>query len=427
MVANPGAFRSLIEPSVTSGFNGRKSYALENGSGILYPSGSSYPTVYDNLRAAGYEVCLSNLSVGSLSFVEHIAGRYQTRPASSTAVYERRKPIGPDDLGDWGSFCVADGFLWYCSKGNTRVAVLDNAGAPLFSGDGVAIPHMLDYIITKGNRATAASVTLAKAKFTGSISGNTLTVSAVASGALAVGQYITDGGSSTLSNAYITALGTGAGGTGTYTLSQSLTVASTTLYGSTPGDVSTDGGCEWTCVNNHRASGILANTLVRELYSVGGGWDPLGLVRRILREVQRLFSSGCSRVIVEICNGQADVGNSASDYQTVLEDMVAMLRGHGAEVGIGLSTFTRGGNTTQWNTLQTGRASALATYASDPRVFAAANLYNLMGTTEGSNGLTFNTGGFGFSNDGVHLNAAAQIVAGGHRSTPILNQLALAL
>lgn len=71
------------------------------------------------------------------------------------------------------------------------------------------------------------------ASFTGSISGTTLTVSAVASGTLAVGQLIVGAGVSASppgSNAtYITALGTGTGGVGTYTVSVSQTVSSTAL------------------------------------------------------------------------------------------------------------------------------------------------------------------------------------------------------
>lgn len=65
--------------------------------------------------------------------------------------------------------------------------------------------------------------------FTGSISGTTLTVSAVASGSLAVGSVISGGG--TLPATVITALGTGTGGTGTYTVAMSQTVGSGSLTG----------------------------------------------------------------------------------------------------------------------------------------------------------------------------------------------------
>lgn len=60
--------------------------------------------------------------------------------------------------------------------------------------------------------------------FTGAISGVTLTVSAVASGTLAVGQTVYGAGVTAATT--ITALGTGTGGTGTYTVSASQTVSS---------------------------------------------------------------------------------------------------------------------------------------------------------------------------------------------------------
>jgi hypothetical protein len=65
------------------------------------------------------------------------------------------------------------------------------------------------------------------AEFTGSISGTTLTVSAVASGTIKVGVGIT--GTGVTAGTTITALGTGSGGTGTYTVSASQTVSSTTI------------------------------------------------------------------------------------------------------------------------------------------------------------------------------------------------------
>ncbi len=63
--------------------------------------------------------------------------------------------------------------------------------------------------------------------FTGSISGTTLTVSAVASGVLAPYQILN--GSEFIPGTYITALGTGTGGTGTYTLSQPQTISSQSM------------------------------------------------------------------------------------------------------------------------------------------------------------------------------------------------------
>lgn len=62
---------------------------------------------------------------------------------------------------------------------------------------------------------------------TGSISGTTLTVTAVTSGALRVGLALS--GTGITAGTTITALGTGTGGAGTYTVSASQTVSSTTI------------------------------------------------------------------------------------------------------------------------------------------------------------------------------------------------------
>ena len=71
-----------------------------------------------------------------------------------------------------------------------------------------------------------------QAVVTGSISGSTLTVSAVTSGTLYVGQTIS--GTGVTAGTTITALGTGTGGTGTYTVSAAQTVASTAITAGDP-------------------------------------------------------------------------------------------------------------------------------------------------------------------------------------------------
>ena len=68
--------------------------------------------------------------------------------------------------------------------------------------------------------------------FTASISGTTMTVSAVATGTVLVGATITGTGVTT--GTRIVSAGTGTGGTGTYTVSASQTVSSTTITGSSP-------------------------------------------------------------------------------------------------------------------------------------------------------------------------------------------------
>jgi len=65
--------------------------------------------------------------------------------------------------------------------------------------------------------------------FTGSMSSTTLTVTALLQGApIVIGMYVD--GSSVTDGTYITGYGTGTGGIGTYTINQSVTASSTTMY-----------------------------------------------------------------------------------------------------------------------------------------------------------------------------------------------------
>jgi hypothetical protein len=65
--------------------------------------------------------------------------------------------------------------------------------------------------------------------FTGSMSSTTLTVTALLQGApIVIGMYVD--GSSVTDGTYITGFGTGTGGIGTYTINQSVTASSTTMY-----------------------------------------------------------------------------------------------------------------------------------------------------------------------------------------------------
>tara|TARA_R110000822_G_scaffold143954_3_gene282467 strand:+ start:7900 stop:8853 length:954 start_codon:yes stop_codon:yes gene_type:complete len=77
---------------------------------------------------------------------------------------------------------------------------------------------------------------------TGSIAGTTLTIATAASGQLRVGSVITDSGSLVTAGTYITALGTGAGTVGTYTVNNSQTVASTVLSGNSINVTAITGG-----------------------------------------------------------------------------------------------------------------------------------------------------------------------------------------
>ena len=89
------------------------------------------------------------------------------------------------------------------------------------------------------NRLSTNVDALVETNFTASIAGTTLTVSAISVGSLVVGSLIY--GSGVAANTTITALGTGTGGIGTYTVNNSQTVASRAMFcGSQNSDQSTE-------------------------------------------------------------------------------------------------------------------------------------------------------------------------------------------
>jgi hypothetical protein len=94
---------------------------------------------------------------------------------------------------------------------------LANSVAPTQSNILTALRSFLLGILPSGN-----------ATFTGSIAGTTLTVTAVAQGAINYGDAVI--GEGVKPDTVITAFGTGAGGIGTYTVSLSQTLAARTLY-----------------------------------------------------------------------------------------------------------------------------------------------------------------------------------------------------
>ena len=138
-------------------------------------------------------------------------------------------------------------------SGGTRMLVV--CGAYVYVFNNVLTPTMIGELNTTTGRVTISDnginayivdgtyrytwriATVTSAIFTGTVSGTTLTVSSIKSGTLAVGQHFFAVGA--LQETVITALGTGTGGTGTYTLGLSQTIASSQMYTSSPGAVVT--------------------------------------------------------------------------------------------------------------------------------------------------------------------------------------------
>lgn len=115
---------------------------------------------------------------------------------------------------------------------------------------------------------------------TGSIATTVLTVTPVISGTLAVGMTIS--GTGVTAGTTITSLGTGTGGTGTYNVSASQTVISTTITGTAPVTNTTywakaDATNKWR-MHDDRVSSQTANTsLITNAYKVAGRADSLYL------------------------------------------------------------------------------------------------------------------------------------------------------
>jgi len=125
--------------------------------------------------------------------------------------------------------------LWSASGTTTRIIT-----APAATGG------RQYYLVV--NSSSTQSIKLcgpSSAVYTAAISGTTMTVSAVTSGTIAIGQAIS--GSGVTESTRITALGTGTGGTGTYTVSSSQTATSTTITSTTVG-VTVGGGSSAICV-----------------------------------------------------------------------------------------------------------------------------------------------------------------------------------
>jgi hypothetical protein len=96
---------------------------------------------------------------------------------------------------------------------------------PYYSGTAASLAALRDALLAHAQ--TDGWAITGETSFTGSISTTTLTVSAITVGSIQIGEVIT--GAGVTAGTTVTAFGTGTGGVGTYTVSVSQTVASTTM------------------------------------------------------------------------------------------------------------------------------------------------------------------------------------------------------
>lgn len=126
---------------------------------------------------------------------------------------------------------------WVGGSGTWDAVSTTNWAASSGGSGGASVPTYADDVVFDSlSNATAYTVTLGHSfQGTGTISGSVLTITAVTSGALAVGSTVTTAGLPTASTyisggTYITSFGTGSGGVGTYNINISQTVTSTTIF-----------------------------------------------------------------------------------------------------------------------------------------------------------------------------------------------------
>lgn len=188
------------------------------GSVVSFPSTaavSAYfgPTAYETTLATNYFLGFDNSNVkpGSLLFAQ-----YPTAPISA---FLRGANVGAAGLPALQA--IASGTISVTIDGVVKTSTtITLTSASSFSAAAQAITTALG--------ATGPT----QASFTGAIATTTLTVSAITSGTISVGQQVTGAGIS--SPTFITAILTGTGGVGTYTVSLSQTVSSGTLTTITP-------------------------------------------------------------------------------------------------------------------------------------------------------------------------------------------------
>lgn len=133
-----------------------------------------------------------------------------TRALKAIGAYAPGDPIDAEDAND--AFDMLNDLLDMSSNGTMMVPYITEIIHTLTS-------NTYQYTIGQGGTIGGS--------FTGSIAGTTLTVTAVATGNIALGQYLT--GSGVTAGTQITQFLTGAGGIGTYQVNTTQTASSTTI------------------------------------------------------------------------------------------------------------------------------------------------------------------------------------------------------
>lgn len=178
----------------------------------------------------------NNTQLATTQFAKYVAGTFGNTnwAASETTASQTVTFSGTPTQVNLAAAPANDTAVSFSVTGGTLPTGL-TAGVPYYVYNRTSTTHYIAAAPANVQTATVsggASVTgtINGAVFTGAISTTTLTVTAVTSGVISIGQTIS--GTGITAGTTITALGTGVGGIGTYVVSASQTVASTTITSS---------------------------------------------------------------------------------------------------------------------------------------------------------------------------------------------------
>lgn len=198
------------------------------------------------------------------------------------------------------------------------------------------------YTTNQATTASSASITLTS---------NYMDVSAVASGTLAVGQQIDDAGSGITAGTYITALGTGTGGTGSYVTTKTQGFASATVTAYTP-VVTYDG--TW-------GSFVTVSATVGVASTIGYGSGTISTALKFTQAAGAVISQGADATTPEaFMDGITSYTQDWATFQTLFDPDVS-----GNTIKLEFAAWTNGTNNRYaylcWDTDPTPTESSAAT------------------------------------------------------------------
>jgi len=254
------------------------------------------------------------------------------------------------------------GGFWVLNSGSTTSAIGNTAYANNANGSvafGSAGSPPTSASVTASIAANTSSAgTIALNAFTGAIAGTTLTVSAIATGALAPGQFVA-GGLTDPATQIVSQLTGTTGSTGTYLVSVSQTVASGSL--TTSGGTFTAGGTitgVFAVGQTLSGTGVTAGTTVTNLISGAGGAGTYAVSVAQTTTSTAITASGGTLTVTAVGSGVLNVNDTITGAGvtagTAITGLITGLGGTGTyavNIGqtVGSETITvAAGAATKW-------------------------------------------------------------------------------